>query len=126
MDYLFKTSDLEKLSAELGKRNYHCTPEDLNSILWNHRELLKFLNIHAKDDYRVFMYFLNGIGIDYDYSDTWELFFEVPKYHWQQRIKKMIDEILMGIVVLVSILFFIFVYLCLHRLQKELQINEWR
>ena len=83
MEYYFKKSDLEKLSKVLEKYNRHCTPEDLNSILWNHRELLKYLNIYAEDDNRVIMYFLNGIGIDYNYSYTWEVFFEPPKYSWE-------------------------------------------
>ena len=84
MDYDFKTSDLKKLSKELKKYDRHCSPHDLNSILWNHKQLLKFLNIYSDDDYRVIMHFLNGIGIDYNYSDTWEIFFEPPKYSCEE------------------------------------------
>ena len=85
MEYRFKTSDLEKLSNELEKQNHYCKPEDLNIILWNHRELLKSLDINVDDDYRVIMYFLNGIGIYYSYCETWELFFELPGYSWSKR-----------------------------------------
>ena len=77
----FKTSELKKLSNELEKHDYHYTPEELNIILKNHKELLKSLDINVDDDYRT-MYFLNGLGIYYNYCETWELFFELPGYSW--------------------------------------------
>ena len=79
----FNTSDLEKLSQELEKHNHYCSPEELSIILENHRELLKGLDIDVLDDYRVIMHFLNGLGIYHNYAETWELFFEPPKYSWQ-------------------------------------------
>ena len=81
----FKTSDIDKLYKEIEKQNGHCcSPEELNNILENHRELLKSLDIDVLDDYRVIMYFLNGIGIDHHYAETWELFFVPPKYSWEE------------------------------------------
>ena len=77
-----KTSDLKKLSNELEKHDYHYTPEELNIILNNHKELFESLDINVDDDYQTIMHFLNGLGIYYNYCKTWELFFEPPGYSW--------------------------------------------